>query len=266
MDQPTSNTVQDYKKDNQHQDASVISMHEFLDFLKLTCQVNETLDNSGSGGGDDKKYVDYDQLAKNELVNMLLSKNRTTTSPSKSTKECTAGCGKLGVGENFTDKKGEKTLTKKRSIRRSREGSDAKPPLDPVLNQKLDEVINEGILDSVLPFICPSVTAPSSAAPVQHTCNNNKPKMSSTTLVLNGGAGAMSTTKPLDNTLKIMQDYPMGKKSDSNLLVPTASKDRFPRRKVSIQSSTSNASMAEYAIFHILLKDYFPKLLFTYLN
>lgn len=255
MDPTTLNTPQEYKKDDKHDDQTgVISMHEFLDFLKLTCQVNETLDNNGNNGGSsDKKCVDYDQLAKNELVNMLLSKNRTTSSPGKSTKECTGagGCGKLGAGENSIDKKcGAKSLTKKRSIRRSREGSETKVPLDPALNEKLDEVINEGILDSVLPFICPTVCPPS-VAPVQHTCNN-KPKLSSTTLVLNGGAGAMANTKPSDNSLKIMQDYPMGKKSDSNLLVPTRanSKDRFPRRKVSIQSSTSNASMAEYVIFH----------------
>lgn len=54
-------------KSSLEKDVSIISMHDFLDFLKLTCQVNE-------------KKVDYDQLAKNELVNSLLVK----PSPSRS--------------------------------------------------------------------------------------------------------------------------------------------------------------------------------------
>lgn len=58
-----------------------ISMHEFLDFLKITCQVNESMDNNS-----DKK-IDYNDLAKNELVNMLMKKssstsNQTTPKPS----------------------------------------------------------------------------------------------------------------------------------------------------------------------------------------
>lgn len=57
----------------------VISMHDFLDFLKLTCQVNESLDSRNAD-----KELDYNLLAKNELVNSLLVKGTQTTSPSSS--------------------------------------------------------------------------------------------------------------------------------------------------------------------------------------
>lgn len=61
--------------------AATISMHEFLDFLKITCQVNESMDSNS------EKTIDYNDLAKNELVNMLLKKssftsNQTTPKPS----------------------------------------------------------------------------------------------------------------------------------------------------------------------------------------
>lgn len=59
--------------------SGVISMHDFLDFLKLTCQVNESLDSRNAD-----KELDYNLLAKNELVNSLLVKGAQTTSPSSS--------------------------------------------------------------------------------------------------------------------------------------------------------------------------------------
>lgn len=51
---------------------NAISMHDFLDFLKLTCEVHQSLtakDDSPNG----KIVIDYSKLAKNELVNSLLS-------------------------------------------------------------------------------------------------------------------------------------------------------------------------------------------------
>lgn len=59
--------------------SGVISMHDFLDFLKLTCQVNESLDSRNTD-----KELDYNLLAKNELVNSLLMKGTQTNSPSSS--------------------------------------------------------------------------------------------------------------------------------------------------------------------------------------
>lgn len=48
-----------------------ISMHDFLGFLKITCQLNESI--SGTIDKTNKK-VDYDQLAKNELIHSILDK------------------------------------------------------------------------------------------------------------------------------------------------------------------------------------------------
>lgn len=59
--------------------SGVISMHDFLDFLKLTCQVNESLDSRNVD-----KELDYNLLAKNELVNSILVKGAHATSPSSS--------------------------------------------------------------------------------------------------------------------------------------------------------------------------------------
>lgn len=56
-------------------------MHDFLDFLKLTCQVNESLNNKNPLNN---KPLDYNQLARNELVNSLMLRAKsTTTSPAK---------------------------------------------------------------------------------------------------------------------------------------------------------------------------------------
>lgn len=58
---------------------SSISMHDFLDFLKITCQLNESI--SGTIDKTNKK-VDYDQLAKNELIHSILDKtNANNQSP-----------------------------------------------------------------------------------------------------------------------------------------------------------------------------------------
>lgn len=76
--------------------ADSISMHDFLDFLKITCQLNESI--SGTIDKTNKK-VDYDQLAKNDLIHLILDKsNANNQSPIVS-------CEK-GESSTLTDKKG----------------------------------------------------------------------------------------------------------------------------------------------------------------
>lgn len=56
-----------------------ISMHEFLDFLKISCQLQESIDQRKN----DKTCVsqmDYNYLAKNSLVNTLMCA-KSTPSP-----------------------------------------------------------------------------------------------------------------------------------------------------------------------------------------
>lgn len=54
---------------------SIISMHDFLDFLKLTCQVNEHLEEDSA---ENPSKIDYNVLAKNPLINSLKPKTPTT--------------------------------------------------------------------------------------------------------------------------------------------------------------------------------------------
>lgn len=51
--------------------ASIISMHDFLDFLKLTCQVNEHLQEDLV---ESQSKIDYNMLAQNPLINSLTQK------------------------------------------------------------------------------------------------------------------------------------------------------------------------------------------------
>lgn len=56
-----------------------ISMHEFLDFLKISCQLQESIDqrNHDKTGG---AQIDYNNLAKNSLANTLMCA-KSTPSP-----------------------------------------------------------------------------------------------------------------------------------------------------------------------------------------
>ncbi|XP_055686817.1 SANT and BTB domain regulator of class switch recombination [Lutzomyia longipalpis] len=121
--------------------AELLSMNRFLGFLKLTCQVNESIECR------DLKTttIDYNDLAKNDLVNSILNRTpphqEARKSPSSEKRE-----------------RGITVYRPKRNtsgIKSSGKGK-TEGQLDAMLGEKLDEVINEGILDSVLPFICPN--------------------------------------------------------------------------------------------------------------
>lgn len=57
----------------------VISMHDFLDFLKLACQVNESI---AANRMSSEKMLDFNQLSRNELVNSLMSRAKSSSSSS----------------------------------------------------------------------------------------------------------------------------------------------------------------------------------------
>lgn len=76
-------------------------MHDFLDFLKITCQLNESI--SGTIDKTNKK-VDYDQLAKNELIHSILDKCNAKNQNSMATcdkGETTTSVEKKGNDEIF---------------------------------------------------------------------------------------------------------------------------------------------------------------------
>lgn len=144
----------------------IISMHDFLDFLKISCHVNEVIENKSNSG-----CLDYNNLSKNELVNNLLCKsNNPTLKSADSIDKEKESCKKSPLKE-----KKEKSSSSRRrfSLTKTPQKFDYKGHLDPFLKDKLNEVINEGILDSVLPFVCPAQNST-----VQSTTKIPKPQNS----------------------------------------------------------------------------------------
>uniref|UniRef100_A0A182Q0T7 SANT and BTB domain-containing protein n=1 Tax=Anopheles farauti TaxID=69004 RepID=A0A182Q0T7_9DIPT len=156
--------------------SETISMHDFLEFLNVTCQVNDSFNSSKKN----PPTFDYNQLARNELVNNIqqtcrssdgakatdgssvISPARTTSTGAPSGKKDSKADEASALGTITRSPADKKLPTKKRTI--SQKSQKSKPEtvevpknrLETILNEKLDEVLNEGILDSVLPFICPS--------------------------------------------------------------------------------------------------------------
>ncbi|KAH8343221.1 hypothetical protein KR059_007004 [Drosophila kikkawai] len=158
-----------------------ISLNEFLEFLKLSCHVNDMIAKAdmgkpphtrepvppmeaGAGAGatakrnSKKDEFDFDLLADNTLVNALLGLRR----PSRSS-ATVAAASLLPETKTSMLRSGHS-----HSNSRSRPESTYRG-LHPKLVEQLDTVINEGVLDSVLSFICP-VPMP---APLQS--GKNKP-------------------------------------------------------------------------------------------
>lgn len=77
-----------------------ISMQNFLDFLKITCQVHESI--TAKEGCSTASALDYNKLAKNELVNSLLS----SKAPSSLSPKAAESDNSAGTSNNSFDKKG----------------------------------------------------------------------------------------------------------------------------------------------------------------
>ncbi|EDV39140.1 uncharacterized protein Dana_GF24648 [Drosophila ananassae] len=168
-----------------------ISLNDFLEFLKLSCHVNDMIAKADMGKPHNREPVppmegsgsststsgkrnskredfDFDHLADNPLVNELLGLRRSssrrsssrTTDDSRSSLLLEARSGGLPRTGHNHGSRSSRTETSYRG-------------LHPKLADKLDAVINEGVLDSVLSFICPV------PFPTQLTTNagrGNKPK------------------------------------------------------------------------------------------
>lgn len=81
----------DISNDNATNQSKPITTCEFLDFLKLACRVHESIILKDENG----KPLDYNALAKNELVNALVN-SKSNQSPKSN-----------GVEDNFNDKIGK---------------------------------------------------------------------------------------------------------------------------------------------------------------
>ncbi|KAM8710630.1 hypothetical protein ACLKA7_017281 [Drosophila subpalustris] len=160
-----SSTNSDEQQPQQQQQAAStdfqITLNDFLEFLKLSCHVNEMIakaDNkpqnresvppaesaAGVVGGVKRKSkkdeFDFNTLAENPLVNELLALKR----PPRQT----------GVNQGSSRSSLLPTAPHGGSTLRSSHLHTGRG-LHPKLNEQLDYVINEGVLDSVLSFICP---------------------------------------------------------------------------------------------------------------
>lgn len=236
---------------------SIVTMHNFLEFLKITCQVNESIDGRNNNNNTNSLPIDYNQLAKNELVNSLIGNNNNTNIKSD---------GVISDYEKDTDsrkstpqyeqKSKEKIITKKKSITNSSKSqkskndgnnNDYKSQLDPALSDKLNEVINEGILDSVLPYVCPinsSAILNVTPKPIKSITNiriqpqqvyDFKPPQND----LNSDIGLKKSPRP-NETISV-----------TNNLVPPPSRDRSSRRKSITSMVVSENRNESEVVIHV---------------
>lgn len=181
---PIDNNIQNISTDNKEKS---INLNEFLDFLNLSCHVNDMIsqnseeqqgpykENSScnkfvvgttslAGGNRSKasaiqRPIDFQKLSQNRLVNDLYGFNQNRSfvvddvneNRTINGAECSRSIRRTPTAANITLGGATTTIsTLKSKVSRNNEGG-----LHPKLNEKLDYVLNEGILDAVLPFICP---------------------------------------------------------------------------------------------------------------
>lgn len=230
-----------------------ISMHDFLEFLKITCQVNDSFNSSKKN----PLPFDYNQLARNELVNSVHVRPGLAIENAACPGTSPARQQSMKKEDGTVQKKSfkKKSLSHTKSQKSKPEAMDVpKKGLDTLLNEKLDEVLNEGILDSVLPFICPNNVSTSTGGHTYNKGTNPKasthpvvqitPNNSGTKGAASGGEGS-----PPDN----MQSSGSGKKGglaavgdvSQNFLIASSTSKMGARRKSSISQMAIPDSRSE---------------------
>lgn len=132
---------------NQEDTVGVIGMKEFLQFLKLSINVNENLEK-----GKATNNFSFDSLSKNELVNNMMKKYKNIAEhsvPNKAADQTKED--ELGGKKRKRSAKSAKNVSLRSKVESC---ENLFPTLNPCLTEKLDEVLSQGILDSFLPFIC----------------------------------------------------------------------------------------------------------------
>lgn len=220
-----------------------ISMHDFLEFLKITCQVNDSFNSSKKN----PPPFDYNQLARNELVNSVHIRPRGATEGTSPARQVTV---------KREDGTGQRKAYKKKSVSHGKsqkskptEAPDLTPKkgLDDLLNEKLDEVLNEGILDSVLPFICPNNVATSTSGPSSYSKGANPKPSAHPVVQITSGRGVTTceaASSPADLHGKKVGISAVGDVSQNFLIASSASKVNA-RRKSSVSQITIPDSRAE---------------------
>lgn len=186
----TVNTVDDKGTNDTDQQIGVISMRDFLHFLKLSVNVNETLEKHQSKAAN----FNFDQLSKNDLVNNLMRKYKTIADSSVSN-NIGSKITSDGIKEDYVVKrkrsaKGGKNISLKSKVGESCDN--LFPNLNPNLTEKLDEVLSQGILDSLLPFISQQTQ------PVQQNNNKNQVITPSSQLATQPAVQSNSSTSTIN--------------------------------------------------------------------
>ncbi|XP_070501493.1 SANT and BTB domain regulator of class switch recombination [Chironomus tepperi] len=182
----TTNVKEDNIPDAEQNNVGVISMHDFLHFLKLSVNVNDTLDKQSKNPN-----FNFEQLSKNDLVNNLMRKYKSIADTSFcSNIKIVDGSKEDMIIKRKRSAKGGKNVSLKSKVGESCDN--LFPNLNPTLTEKLDEVLGQGILDSLLPYISQQqqpvlqnknhVITPSSQLAIQHTQNAQNPSTSGTNL------------------------------------------------------------------------------------
>lgn len=132
------------KDESAGDNVGIISMQDFLKFLKLSVNVNDTLDKHSRSAN-----FNFDQLSKNELVNNLMRKYKSIADISTNTSV-------FKIGENSKeDEAGKKrkrsakmckNISLKSKVGESCDNSNMFPNLNPLLTVKLDEVLSQGTI------------------------------------------------------------------------------------------------------------------------
>lgn len=171
----------------------IISMQDFLNFLKVASSFNDSIENGGKGSS--KHSFSYDQLAKNDLVNNLMRKYKAWDKTDTVSKE----------SEDLESIKKKEVVKRRRSLQKSvslksKFDCDVNHKLNPNLTNKLDEVLNEGILDSFLPFICQTQQSNLAKATTSAVLQTPIVTQSITASTSSANINQPKTTKPLINS------------------------------------------------------------------
>lgn len=232
----------------------IITTSEFLNFLKLACHVHESIILKDEAAA----ALDYNALAKNELVNSLLNL-KSGSSPKSSGAEENAGIEKNGkylIGNLICRVLSSFHTPPPPSLSDGNVQSDngsthkwrykgrfnEKSPMEALLSEKLNEVIGEGMLDSILPFICAAnMPMQNDKMHISHTCGLkiNKPTANN----LKSSSPRIVGTRDRDR-----DDGPHTNRSNADNS-STSAKDRSQRRK----SNQSIGLLSEF-VFKMLYK------------
>lgn len=185
-------TTKSIEATNETSDEKQINLNDFLEFLKISCHVNDMITNSvysraGTSGttaasglatkntSKTSVNLDLDKLAENRLVNELFGHARDNDSR-KSQLDLEQQQHEDGAIKSTA----ERLSYRRRSISlmaRNKPETKQNSGLHPRLTEKLNYVLNEGVMDSILPFICP-VQLPSNVTSKLGVPRNKKDQVS----------------------------------------------------------------------------------------